>query len=150
MNVNQINLSQYFSNSKGFYLKTYIKPNNIKFKLNNEIISEYDYKDIIHFFGKPKILWKYSKVHNILLNKLPLHSNILEYINSFLDGTEENMYWISLLPDNRPDNFNEPHINLTTSSYCVEFNNSFSGEIINLKNNIFITQSGMGGIQFIY
>jgi hypothetical protein len=147
--TNKINLSKNFGDSKGFYLKTYKKLNYIKFEYNNEMISKYDYDDIVYYFGKPNIVWKYTKEHKLLLYKLALPIEILKNINTFLDGTEELLYWLSIIPDNKPDSLEDTHINLTQGNFSIRFDNIYSGEITNVINNIFTMQNGFACLKFM-
>jgi hypothetical protein len=150
LNTNKINLSENFNNSKGFYLKTHKKLNNVKFELDNQIICEYDHDEIIHCFGKPNILWKYAKEHKLLLYKISLPKDILRNINGFLDGLEESLYWLSIMPDNKPDSIQDTHINLARRKFFLILDNIYLGEITNVTNNIFVTKSGMGGLKFAH
>ena len=131
-------------------MKTNKKLTNLKFKNNGEIISEYDYNDIIYCFGKPKIIWKYTNQHKSSLYKLALPNEILKQINGFLDQIEEHLYWVSIFPDNQPDSINDTHINLTKGKIFLELDSLYCGvEITNVINNIFQTYHGMGSTEFM-
>lgn len=113
----------------GFFINT-TKINNIKLKLNNNIVFDYDH-DLIKQIGHVK---KKKPLYNldVLKKTLPLPNEICEIVYSKVKKTYKYLYWIPIIPYTTYYNQEMPdsYINIERFKSCfLQFDTIYKGSI---------------------